>query len=244
MSATIVVPCFNEAARLAPTQFIDFVEANLDVSILFVDDGSTDETASILRTLASHSRVSVLTLPKNQGKAEAVRRGLLAAMSTPADWIGYVDADLATPPAEIRRLIDIAIGTSKFDCVFGSRIRLCGSHISRSTWHHLRGRVFATLADYVLGAHVYDTQAGAKFFRNRPELRSCLESPFADRWSFDVELFGRLGRVDIFPSRSVEIPMQTWTDHRGSKVGLLGGVRAMASLIRVHRRLQRFAPHK
>lgn len=237
----VVVPCYNEAARLDTEQFIGLVERDDSLSLLFVDDGSSDATATLLESLAQHPRISAIYLPANGGKAEAVRQGLVAAINQEAEWVGYVDADLATPPAEIERLIDIAQQSPDRDCVFGSRIRLCGNDVTRHLSRHLAGRVFATLADeFVLGAHVYDTQAGAKFFRNTPQLRHCLSSPFADRWSFDVELFGRLGRVGAFPQRAIEIPMRIWIDREGSKVSVLAGVRSMWSLAKVRRRIRRF----
>ena len=236
----VVVPCYNEAARLDSGEFIGMVDRHDSLSLLFVDDGSTDSTTALLTSLSEHPRISALFLPANGGKAEAVRQGLLAASNRDAAWLGYVDADLATPPAEIERLIDIATDSPDSDCIFGSRIRLCGSQVTRHLSRHLAGRVFATLADFVLDAHVYDTQAGAKFFRNTPELRHCLRDPFADRWSFDVELFGRLGRVGVFPQRAKEIPMRIWIDRDGSKVSVTAGVRSMWSLAKVRRRLRRF----
>jgi len=240
VNVVIVVPCYNEAERLDHDEFRGLVERNESISLLFVDDGSSDATAALLASLSDHPRMSALFLPVNGGKAEAVRQGLIAAGGHDVDWVGYVDADLATPPAEIERLIDIATSSPGLDCVFGSRIRLCGSDVSRHLSRHLAGRIFATLADFVLGAHVYDTQAGAKFLRNTPELHLCLRTPFADRWSFDVELLGRLGRVGVFPQRASEIPMRVWVDRDGSKVSLLAGIRSMWSLAKVRRRLQRF----
>lgn len=239
MKSVIVVPCFNESARLDVGEFVALVERSRDLALLFVDDGSTDETPRILETMSGHERITVLTLSRNVGKAEAVRQGLMRACATECDWVGYVDADLATPPTEVERLVGIAIGADDYDCVFGSRVRLCGNEVKRSLFRHATGRTFAGLADRVLGAHVYDTQAGAKFFRNTPRFASCLAEKFVDRWSFDVELFGRLGRVGIFPDRSLEVPLRTWIDREGSKVNLFAGLRSIASLARVRYRLRR-----
>src|ERR1700753_1770373 len=78
-SATVVVPCFNEERRLAAARFRPLV-AHPDVRVLFVDDGSTDGTLSMLQDACAQlgPNASVLRLAQNCGKAEAVRRGLLA----------------------------------------------------------------------------------------------------------------------------------------------------------------------
>ena len=99
----LVVPCWNEAARLDERAYLSWAQrAPPHVSLLFVDDGSTDDTAAVLARLAAAApkrRISTLALAPNGGKAEAVRRGMLAAAATAGNGaaVGYWDADLATP---------------------------------------------------------------------------------------------------------------------------------------------------
>lgn len=240
MKTIIVVPCYNEALRLVPDGFRAIVESTPQTTIVFVDDGSSDATTFVIEGIASAIDSQVLVLGRNMGKAEAVRQGLLRALEANPEWVGYTDADLATPPEEIARLLRVSHGSPGLDIVFGSRIRLCGSNVNRRLSRHLLGRVFATVADWVLEAHVYDSQAGAKFFRNTAELKRALEAPFTDRWAFDVELLGRLGRLGSFPARAVEVPLQTWLDREGSKVTPLQGARSLVTLIRIKRRLNQF----
>ena len=72
----VVIPCFNEEHRIDERAFLDLVEKG-EVRLLFVDDGSTDGTRALLERLSRQSDgISVLELPRNEGKAEAVRRGL------------------------------------------------------------------------------------------------------------------------------------------------------------------------
>ena len=105
LPCTVVVPCFNEARRLDLSQ----VEALADVSgsrVLAVDDGSTDATPSCSASSPTPThRFQVLTLPANAAKGEAVRPGLLAAIDGGAVVVAYCDADFATPPAEVARLV-------------------------------------------------------------------------------------------------------------------------------------------
>ena len=239
---TVVVPCFNEETRIEISQFRQLLSLVPEVRLLFVNDGSTDRTLQVLKSFAATEpdRVSVLSLPANAGKGEAIRRGILAAISESPSWMAYLDADLATPPGEVQRLWSVCQEGSSLEIVFGSRVHLCGSGIDRSMGRHITGRVFAFFAAQTLGTHVYDTQAGAKFLRNTPALGQALATPFCDRWSFDVELLGRLGRLGAFPERAVEVPIRNWRDVPGSKVSLRQGVTSMFSLWRVRRKLRAF----
>ena len=103
MTIALVVPCKNEYRRLDPSAFLDAIRAFPWLTFLFVDDGSTDETAETLAFLERQSpAVQALYLPRNVGKAEAVRAGVQALLAqTATDWIGFWDADLATPLAEL-----------------------------------------------------------------------------------------------------------------------------------------------
>jgi dolichyl-phosphate beta-glucosyltransferase len=239
---TVVVPCFNEETRIEISRFRELLSLVPEVRLLFVNDGSTDRTLQVLEgfTATEPGRVSVLSLPANAGKGEAIRCGFLAAISERPSWLAYLDADLATPPEEALRLWSVCQEGSSLDIVFGSRIQLCGSGIDRNMGRHITGRVFAFFAAQTLGTHVYDTQAGVKFLRNTPVLSKALATPFCDRWSFDVELLGRLGRLGAFPERAVEVPIRNWRDVPGSKVSLRQGVASMFSLWRVRRKLRAF----
>src|SRR4051812_8571535 len=199
--ATVVVPCYNEGLRLDEQAFARMA-ANDQIRVLFVNDGSTDNTSERLALLKARAptHVEVITLRRNSGKAEAVRQGLLAALAGGAEILGYYDADLATPPEELIRLIGI-IRTSDVEALFASRVLLLGRAIERSSRRHYLGRVFATAASLALRIAVYDTQCGAKLFRRTSQLRAALTEPFISRWGFDVELLGRLlaGTPDVPP---------------------------------------------
>jgi glycosyltransferase involved in cell wall biosynthesis len=125
---TVVVPCFNEAARLDPEPFAELI-AKADVRVLAVDDGSTDGTAAALAALASAhpDRVAVLTLGHNRGKGEAVRQGLREAVAGGAELVAYCDADFAAPPAEVARLIDTLRSDVGLDAVIASRVATAGA---------------------------------------------------------------------------------------------------------------------
>jgi glycosyltransferase involved in cell wall biosynthesis len=243
----IVVPCFNEAERLDRGQFARLGGAP-GVRLLFVDDGSTDRTVEVLEEIRRHSaNTDVLVLDRNRGKAEAVRAGMLRGTTSGATCIGYLDADLATPIEEMLRLA-AEIERTNAAVVTGARVALSGYEIQRSFARHYLGRVFATLAALILRQPYYDTQCGAKLFRNTGLLAQVLSEPFHSSWAFDLELLGRLrvGTPD-FPGVTemeiLEVPLRRWTDVRGSKVKPVHVVRTLVELqaietdLRARRRL-------
>src|SRR5262245_1157379 len=164
----VVIPCFNEERRLRGPDMLAFVREHRGFAICFVNDGSQDGTLAAveaLRASAPHD-VIVLNLPENQGKAEAVRQGVLHAASTKRfSLIGYWDADLSTPLVELSSLLRVFDLDPSCSLAMGSRVRRLGAHIERSPLRHYLGRLFATWASVILKLPVYDSQCGAKVMR-------------------------------------------------------------------------------
>jgi dolichyl-phosphate beta-glucosyltransferase len=242
---TWIVPCFDEAARLDSAAFLALVDSSAPASLIFVDDGSRDRTLEIVRALAAQrqGQVEVLALTDNQGKAEAVRQGMLRALDRGADIAGYIDADLATPRSELERL-GALMRDGNYDLLMGSRVRLLGRTIERNSTRHYVGRVFATCASLGLGLPVYDTQCGAKLFRRSEALVDALARPFTSRWAFDVELLARLvrprpgiGALEV--GRIREEPLLAWSDVPGSKLGTLAALRSGLDLLTLGLRIRR-----
>jgi dolichyl-phosphate beta-glucosyltransferase len=238
----VVVPCYNEARRLDARAFATFRSTGHWVEFLFVNDGSTDDTREVLERIrcASPDTVRVLDLPRNQGKAEAVRAGMLAALETDAEFVGFWDADLATPLEALPRFLDTLDERPSVDAVLGSRVKLLGRTIERYAWRHYLGRVFATLVSQLLRLAVYDTQCGAKVFRTNATLRTVLVDPFRTSWLFDVEILARM--IAASPTgtagvavRLYELPLDEWRDVAGSKLTRAAYVRAATSLFAVYR---------
>ena len=242
---TIVVPCYNEAARLPGERFVHYAREHRDVGFLFVDDGSADETWNALRKLCDEMPASLtaLRLERNSGKAEAVRRGMLAALaSLHADasprYLGFWDADLATPLEDIGAFCEVLDTRPDLDMVFGSRVNLLGRQVRRGLLRHYIGRVFATAASAVLLLPIYDTQCGAKIFRVTDELKRVCERPFLSRWIFDVEMIARYIQLRRRGGRRVrdsiyELPLVRWSDVKGSKLTLADFFIVAVDLVRI-----------
>ena len=238
---TIVIPCYNEAERLRADLFRDFAHQAQDVRFLMVDDGSTDGTLDLLRELeqADGQHFAVYRLPSNQGKAEAVRQGMLRALEEHPAMVGFWDADLATPLEAIPEFCDLLMERAEVMMVIGARVLMLGRRIDRRPLRHYLGRVFATAASLVIGLPVYDTQCGAKLFRAGEELRELLARPFCSRWIFDVELILRLARTTAAATavpaseRIYELPLKQWRDIAGSKLRPRDFLRAFLDLVRI-----------
>ncbi len=240
----VVVPCFNEEQRLPVDAFRNFALEGVRVEFLFVNDGSTDGTLRLLESMrdSDPARFSVLDLERNSGKAEAVRRGMLAAIERRPDFCGFWDADLATPLAELGAFLNVFNTRPEIEMVFAARVRLLGRSISRNPGRHYFGRVGATLISSSLGLAVYDTQCGAKLFRTGDRMRELFDRPFLSRWIFDVEIIARLVRQrgrDAAARAIYELPITVWHDVQGSKVKSTDFGRALGDLWKIHRAYNR-----
>lgn len=232
----IIVPCFNEEARLDVDEFRAFVEAHDEVGFVFVNDGSSDGTLQVLNRFASEMpRIAVLDRQPNAGKAEAVRHGILVAIELGAEFVGFWDADLATPLDAIPVLVDVLLRRPDIEIVLGSRVSMLGRRIERSPHRHYLGRVFATVASLVLDFPVYDTQCGAKVFRATPRVAACFAEPFDSRWIFDVEILARYVVGGGCADSLFEQPLDRWRDVGGSKVKGRDFVRAAGEMITIYR---------
>jgi glycosyltransferase involved in cell wall biosynthesis len=242
MTRGLVVPCYNEEQRLPLDALRTLRALRPDLHLYLVDDGSRDGTFALFEK-AQHElgpgNVTAHRLEQNGGKAEAVRIGMRACLARGAQIVGYADADFATPPDEIVRLLSL-LEEGPHEVVIGSRVLRLGTDIQRSPARHVLGRIFATLASQAIDANVYDTQCGAKWFRSSAVLDRALDRPFGSRWVFDVELLARLmGRLGdtphLPPSAFLEVPVRAWRDVSGSKLRLSNMARSLGELARLRR---------
>ena len=238
LSILLIVPCYNEERRLPLDEYKAFLDNDLysTIDILFVNDGSKDDTLTVLEDLAkAYHNVSVLDLESNQGKAEAIRKGMLSKAESTYDYLGFFDADLATPLEEVHSLIH-AINTNKKPyLVMGARVKLLGStDIKRKLMRHYIGRVFATIVSNMLKLSVYDTQCGAKLIK-RGIVPSIFQNEFSSKWLFDVEILFRLkNEFPDFKERIIEVPIKKWEDKDGSKINLSYYFRAPFDLLKIY----------
>jgi glycosyltransferase involved in cell wall biosynthesis len=229
-SISIVVPAYNEQARLPET--IRRIQAYLSQSewffheIVIVDDGSTDGTAEVASAFAAENpNVRVLRNPGNRGKGYSVRHGMMDARG---EWRLFTDADLSAPIEEIERLwaamerdgSEVAIGSRALDR------SLIGVH--QPGMRESAGKVFNSVMRRVVGLSIADTQCGFKLFQRAASLE-IFRRQTQERFGFDVEI---LFIAKKHGYRISEVPVR-WNHVEGSKVGMLTGLHAFTELAAV-----------
>src|SRR5437867_6076160 len=212
---SVVIPCFNEAARIGETLrlTLDYLASNaLESELIVVNDGSTDETGTNARGVLAKAKINARLLENfpNRGKGAAVCKGLLAAQKP----IGlFFDADLSTPLEEIPKVIE-PVAKGDVDIAFGSRALNRRLIRIRQPWRReYAGRVFNLLVRVATGLPFWDTQCGFKAFR----MDVCcpiIEAARVDGFAFDVEL---LYLAQCAGLRIREIPVR-WNHAEGCKV--------------------------
>jgi len=203
-------------------EWFDYIEAHHSFLFLFVDDGSRDNTAAVLKNFsANHSNIEVVHNPENCGKGSAVRRGILHAIHNYSfDCIAFIDADLSTPLPELDRFIIMLNSNENIDFLLASRVQMLGKKIKRNLFRHYIGRVIATFICKILDEPVYDTQCGLKMFRKNIA-GELIQDAFITKWLFDVELLARYKLKygsGAFNERLVEVPVNKWTEKENSKL--------------------------
>lgn len=244
VSVSLVIPCYNEARRLNAGMFLSFLDNDKGARLLFVDDGSRDNTLSVLETVCRghEDRAGILRCDRNLGKAEAVRHGVLHLLKHHSDPIvGFWDADLATPLESADRLRRVFDERPAVEMVFGSRVKLLGRQVERRVTRHYLGRVFATIVSGMLHLPIYDSQCGAKLFRVNSNLREAFADPFLSKWVFDIEILSRYlkqynGDSKRLAQAIYEYPLETWVDVSGSKVRAIDFLTAVVDLVRIRSR--------
>jgi dolichyl-phosphate beta-glucosyltransferase len=214
----IIIPCYNDAARLNIDLIAELIEGISESVIYFVNDGSCDNTLEVLNMLAGKypDKIVILSFPKNEGKAKAIAKGFRHLISLESfAYIDYMDADFSTPVEEFIGLYKTLV-EKQATYIFGSRIKKLNSGINRKPVRHLIGRSIATIVDFRFKLGIYDTQCGAKIFLSNVVV-AAFNKPFYCNWLFDVEIFLRLKQHNILKS-GIEMPLTGWRDIGGSKL--------------------------
>ena len=228
---SVIIPAYNEAERL-PGYLSEVRGAldqmDIDAEILVVDDGSQDDTAIYVKSVARQDpRVQLLVQPHNQGKGRAIQRGMLEARG---HHLLFADADGATPFREVQQLL--AAADAGHEIAIGSR-RACSADATRERTglRALMGQMFYSFVNFFAVPGINDTQCGFKLFR-----RDCAQALFADLnesgWAFDVEV---LYRAQLTGYGIAEVAVD-WHEVDGSKVSpVRDAIRMFVAVFRIRR---------
>jgi glycosyltransferase involved in cell wall biosynthesis len=210
---SIVIPAYNESARIEATldRVMSCIETQAwDAEVLVVDDGSKDDTASMIKLwMERYPRLHLIQNPGNRGKGYSVRNGLLQAAG---DVVMFTDADLSAPMEEAGLLLlaieagaDVAIGSRWMD-----RTR---QTIHQPLYRQFFGRCFNAITRGVMGLPFKDTQCGFKAFR-REAAQIIFRLQRIERWGFDPEILFIARKLKY---RIVEVPV-TWGHDERSRM--------------------------
>jgi dolichyl-phosphate beta-glucosyltransferase len=211
---SIVVPAYNEAARIGDT--LETLRTDVprlvpDCEIRVVDDGSGDETAAIVGEIARRDARVVLQREPHRGKGGTVKAGMLAASG---DLRFMCDADLSMPVEELRRFLDAVPG--RCDIAIGSREGLGARRVGEPPHRHLLGRVFNSAVKGAVLPGIDDTQCGFKLF-TAEAVEQVFPRTTIEGWAFDVEVLYIARRSNL---RILELPIE-WHYREQSRVSAI-----------------------
>lgn len=187
-SFSIIIPCFNEEKNL-PRLFSELESFSrsqtlFNLEVILVDDGSTDTTKILLEDFCKiHSNMKIVSLPVNEGKGAAVRKGMLEALG---DWRLFMDADLAVSFDQIKMIVPFML--DKNEVIIGSR-RVLGSlvYLPQGLPRQFLGQGFTFLANNITGLQVSDFTCGFKCF-SKKATEKIFPKVQINRWTYDVEI--------------------------------------------------------
>ena len=229
LTYSFIIPAYNEGERLSASlpKVLDYIhQQSVQAEVIVVNDGSSDDTADVVRNFAATNPViHLLENPGNRGKGYSVRHGMLRGRG---DVLLFSDADLSSPIYEAGKLFNaIAEGA---DIAIGSRWLQAELQTERQPWYRqLYGRLFNLGLRMVLGLRYRDTQCGFKAF-TRGAANTVFSRQRVERWGFDPEL---LFLADKLKLRTVEVPVEWAHDHRSRINPLRDGLNMGLEMLKV-----------
>src|ERR1035437_6279307 len=229
LTYSFVSPAYNESVRIRPTLHAllrHVQDENWYAEILVVNDGSSDDTAQVVREYGKqHPQILLVENPGNRGKGYSVRNGMLHARG---DVCLFTDADLSSPMTEAPKLFAaIAQGA---DIAIGSRWLRTELQTERQPlYRQAFGRIFNLVLRVILGLRYADTQCGFKAFRRDPAQR-IFSLQKIERWGFDPEILFLAGRAGL---RVEEVPV-LWAHSEGTRLHpFRDGMRMFVEVLRI-----------
>jgi dolichyl-phosphate beta-glucosyltransferase len=213
---TLIIPVYNEAKRLSKT-FSTLnkwkVPSGIKIDqVIYVNDGSTDQSLSLLKNSPLKFNKKVISYKQNQGKGFAVKKGMLASKSS---YTLLLDADMATSPTQLKKFIpfmkngtDIIVGTRKNG---HSTVTVHQPFIRENL-----GKIFTKLSQLILNVPVTDFTCGFKAFSLKAK-NDIFKRSLVNRWGYDAEILF----LGIQLGYSIEEKSVLWADQVGTKVSML-----------------------
>ena len=231
------MPCYNEERTIG--EIIDAVLERDEVGeLIIVDDGSTDNSAKLLRDIED-PRVRVIFNELNEGKGAALRRGFAEARFP---FVTVQDADLEYDPSEYPRLLGPLL-EGKADVVYGSRFQGGAQRRVLYFWHTFGNRCLTLLSNAATNLNLTDMETCYKVFRRDVLDQIVIEEP---RFGVEPEITAKVARLGC-RVYEIGISYHGRTYDEGKKIGWRDGIGAVLSIAAYSRagerlRLKRLRP--
>lgn len=229
MRLSVVIPAYNEAERIPST--LKAVDEYLgrqpyEYEILVVNDGSKDNTADVVRQMASSIKnLRLVDRKENRGKGYSVKQGMLAVAG---DFRLFMDADNSTSVDQVEKMWpELEKG---FEVVIGSRdIKGAELPVPQSWLRRRLGDIFNLIVQTISGLWgMWDTQCGFKGFTGKAA-QELFSRATIERWAFDVEILVLAKKRKY---RIQEVPVR-WINDPNSRVKLSGMIKMLFEVLRV-----------
>jgi len=223
---SIIIPAYNEESTLC--EILELIESvrldNIEKEIIIVDDGSTDRTRDILKTL--EDKYKIIYQSRNMGKGAAVRTGFLEATG---DIIIVQDADMEYDPHEYYKVIK-PILDGRADVVYGSRFIGSSPRSVFNFWHYRSNKFLTWFSNILTGLSLTDMETCYKAF-SRQALDKIKHKLTASRFGIEPEITAQIAknRLRVF---EVGISYYGRTYQEGKKISWKDGLAAIFHIIR------------
>lgn len=224
---SLIIPAFNEETRIGTSldRILSFLRSQpYSSEVIIVDDGSQDRTRDLIRErYGNQDGVRVYHQPRNLGKGEAVKQGMLLGSG---EYLFFSDADLSVP-IEMLRLFLTHL-ESHCDITIGSRQKSGATiEVHQPLYREIMGKTYTKLSNWILDIPIADFTCGFKGFRRRVA-RELFSRQHLKNWSFDAEIL-YLAQLKGYQVQEVPVrwrndertKVRLWRDVIGSFLGLL-----------------------
>ncbi len=216
MKTSIIIPAYNEEKRIKKTleKYCVYLKSKgVDFEILVVINNTKDKTPEVVEEAQKKFKeISFLNF-KMGGKGFAILEGFKDALNRKNDLIGFVDADMATPPEEFYKLIT---GIKLAEGIIASRNLKKSEVVGKTFIGDLKSSLFNFVVRGIMVLPYRDTQCGAKLFK-REVIKKVIKNVGTTKWAFDVDLLSQIHRRGF---KIKEIPTK-WAEQEGSKRDLI-----------------------